>query len=271
MPDNLPDVFGPFLEKPRSAVLPVFGSIGNKLELLGSSVLIGIGHEIFLLTAAHVTDFSTSHDLMVPGKDSFVHITGSFADMRMPASGRRMEDRYDIAYYKLDLEFIERIHPDFTMIESEDADTLDQTEKGDAYSLIGFPVTKSEVEGREVSNELLTLSGEGTDAALYEKLKLRPEHHLIIRYRRKKGVSYLTGQRTISPSPHGMSGGGVFAWSKQLPDPAALAIPKLVAITTEYHPEHNIFVSTRLHCFLVCILKNNPSLSEYVQEIPRPN
>lgn len=258
-PTNLADVFGPYLERPRSFITPVIASRNNSVELIGSSVLIKIDHETYLLTAAHVTDFNETHELMIPGKDSLIHLSGYLADIKLPSSGRRADDRYDIAYYKLDHDVVLHLHPDFSTVVPEDVDLMDVAAESDAYSLIGYPATKSEAGQGKISGDLFTLSGDGTNQSIYTKLGLRPEQHLIVRYRRKKGVNYSTGQRALSPLPHGMSGGGVFAWNKKLPDIAALANPKLVAILTEYHPEHNVFVATRLHCYLHCIAKNNPS------------
>jgi hypothetical protein len=260
MSQNYPDAFWPFLEKPRSAVLPVFGSQNNSLVLLGSSVLIQLGNEVVLLTAAHVTDFNKSYDLLIPGVRVLIDLSGHFADMRLPESGKRLDDRYDIAYYRLDHDVAQNIHADFTILGPEDADITDTAAKGDSYSMIGFPATKSDIGNGTASADLLVLSGEACDSTLYSKLHLSVKDHLIVRYRRKKGTHASTGNRTMAPSPHGMSGGGVFAWSKRLPDPTALAIPKLVAILTEYRPEHNVFVATRLHCYLACIAKNNPLL-----------
>jgi len=74
---------------------------------------------------------------------------------------------------------------------------------------------------------------------------------------------------TQLPLPEGMSGGGVFAWSKELPKLSALAQPKLGAIVTEYNQSHNVFIATRLACYLTAIKKNEPSLPIF--SIPRPN
>ena len=51
----------------------------------------------------------------------------------------------------------------------------------------------------------------------------------------------------MAPAPHGMSGGGIFAWSKRLPDPTALAVPKLVGVLTEYHRSEHMFLGTRVN------------------------
>ena len=65
----------------------------------------------------------------------------------------------------------------------------------------------------------------------------------------------------INASPcHGMSGGGVFAWSKELPNPHALAQPKLCGIVTGYDPYYNVFIVTRIGHVLSAMLKEFPDL-----------
>ncbi len=267
MSEQLLDVFGPYLDRPCSVVVPIFGSVRNSLDLVGSGVLVKIGNETFVLTASHVTDHRKDFDLMIPGNSSLIGMGGYFADTKLPSTGRRLDDRYDTAYFRLDDEVARDIHPDFHALGPAEVDSRDVTKKGDAYTMIGYPATKSQIGHGTASAEIFTLTGEGTDADLYAKLQLSAEANLIVRYRRKKGVSFRTGHRTVSPMPSGMSGGGVFAWSKKLPDPAALAIPKLVAVLTEYHAQYEVFVATRLGYFLAYIANNNPRLPIYKTEI----
>src|SRR5206468_8756036 len=87
-----------------SAVVPIILSPSDAKgpEVIGSGVLIRIINRTFLLTAAHATDQRTDGTLLIPGRKGFVEITGCFSAMRVPASGRRVDDRLDVAYYCLD-------------------------------------------------------------------------------------------------------------------------------------------------------------------------
>src|SRR5207245_9667086 len=106
-----------------SAVPPIVlnPSDGKGVELIGSGVLIRIINRTFLLTAAHVTDRRSDGTLLIPGRKGFVEITGCFSAMRVPASGRRMDDRLDVAYYCLDDDCLSALNPAYPILERPDA------------------------------------------------------------------------------------------------------------------------------------------------------
>jgi hypothetical protein len=76
----------------------------------------------------------------------------------------------------------------------------------------------------------------------------------------KRAIHYSNMLRWRPPHPEGMSGGGIFAWDKALPEMSALRQPNLVAILTEYHEHKNVFIGTRLSAYLMAIHKNDPTL-----------
>ncbi len=71
-------------------------------EQIASGVLIRILARTFLLTAAHVTDRQNEGTLLIPGRSGFMPVDGSFSSMRLPPSGRRSDDKLDVAYFWLD-------------------------------------------------------------------------------------------------------------------------------------------------------------------------
>ena len=248
------------LGRPKSAVCPIFREYDGKMESFGSGVFIKIEHLVFLLTAAHVFDAFTDSTLYIPGKKSLQEIVGMITGFQMPESGNRSDDRYDFAYCRLDSELANNLHPDFISLNADDCDTMDTTEDGDMYTIVGFPFSRSNTRSGSAESEILVMSGTGKMTSNYQKLRLSAKDNIAVLFRLKKAKSFVTGLTGSTPNFPGISGGAILAWDKRLPDPKALNTPKLCAIIHEYHKGINCFVGTRLHCFLVAIKKNEPTL-----------
>jgi hypothetical protein len=265
----LGEIFEPYLRRPKGSVCPIFRTNEQGTEQFGSGVLVRIGEHHFLLTAAHVLDDSERYDLLIPGRDGLKGLNGHFAGMRMPSSGNRSDDRYDIAYVKLLKEELGMLHHDLMFLEAHECDTFDAVTAKDTYTVIGYPAEKSKTSSGEVATSIFSFSSEGVKDYRYKKIGCNLDHHLLVQFRRHRAFSYKTMQNSGVPDFAGLSGGGVFAWSKELPDPRALSQPKLTAIVTEYHVRSHVFVATRLSCYLACLKKNDPDLPIMGVE-PRP-
>ena len=248
------------LDRPKSAVCPIFRECDGRMESFGSGVFIKIEHLVFLLTAAHVFDAFTDSTLYIPGKKSLQEIVGMISGVQMPESGNRSEDRYDLAYCRLDSKLANNLHPDFIPLNADDCDTMDTTEDGDMYTIVGFPSSRSNTRPRLAKSEILVMSGTGKLTLNYQKLRLSANDNIVVSFRLKKSKSFVTGLTGSTPNLPGISGGAILAWDKRLPDPKAVNTPKLCAIIHEFHKGINCFVGTRLHCFLVAIKQNEPTL-----------
>jgi hypothetical protein len=263
---DLSEVWEPYLRRPAASVCPVFRKTRAGLEQFGSGTLIRIADVHFLLTAAHVTDEKLP--LLLPAKQGFTELYGSFAGSSLPDSGSRKEDQYDIAYVRMDTELVARLHDDFLFLNERDCDTFDEAVAREAYTIIGWPARRARKSANIRVSSILYVSGDGVADHRFELLNCNRRHHLLVQHRRKRSVQYSTMRRSQLPHPEGMSGGGVFAWSKDLPKLSALAQPKLVGLVTEYHQQQNVFIATRLACYLAAIRLNEPSLPIFL--VPRP-
>lgn len=257
---NLSEIWDPHLHRPDGAVCPILRDVHGNLEQIGSGVLLGIGEHRFLLTAAHVLDERHRYPMMAPGTKGFVGITGQLISSNIPKSGSRMDDRYDIACVRLNDRFLKRLHGNLAFLNEDDIDAFDETAKNDVYTIVGYPSRKSETHDKTVSTPIFHISGDGVADRRYESLQCKPSHHILIQFRKSRAVNYATMYRSQIPHPEGISGGGVFAWDKRLPELSALKQPKLVGIVTEYHPQLNVFVATRLGCYLAMMHRNDPLL-----------
>jgi hypothetical protein len=251
------------LSRFRDGVCPIFftATHDSRTHCIASGVLLRLAEHHFVLTAAHVTDQRQLGSLSLPGRHGNPGLNGHYAGMRLPRSGNRRDDRYDIAYIRLTAETVEALHPALIFLEWGDLDVFDTTVEKDAYSFLGYPVRNSDVRGNTIVTDLGSFSGDGAASDEYERLGYNPQHHILIRFRRHKAVNYGAGLRQTAAHPEGLSGGPVVAWNKyidekeQLPPP-----PKLVGILTTYHESAHHLVATRINCFLECIWKNNPEL-----------
>lgn len=263
MYENLDSAFreiDALLDRPKSAVCPIFREHDGKMESFGSGVFIKIEQFVFLLTAAHVLDALADSALFIPCQESLKEITGMISGIRMPESGNRIDDRYDFAYCRLDPELADDLHMNFIPLDADDCDMMDTTEDGDMYTIVGFPFSRSKTRLGSAESEILIISGGGKLVSHYPKLRLSLQDNIVVSFRPKKSKSFKTGLIGSTPNFPGISGGAILAWDKRLPDPAALNTPKLCAIIHEFHRSMNCFVGTRLHCFLVAIKDNENNL-----------
>lgn len=257
---DLSEIWEPYLRRPMAAICPIFRQSNIGFEQIGSSVLLQVADVYFLLTAAHVTDERRKTPLFIPAKKGFVNLFGLFLESPLPASGSRKDDKRDVAVLKLSPDLIARIHDDLLFLQHHDCDLADATTANDVYTVIGYPAKKSETKGNAVVTDQFSLSGDGVMDKRFEQLGLDPLRHVIVQHRMNRAIHYSNMLRWRPPHPQGMSGGGIFAWDKALPEVSALRQPKLVGILTEYHQHKNVFIGTRLSAHLMAIHTNDPTL-----------
>jgi len=253
------EIWEPYLRRPKASICPIFKEIRDGPEQFGSGVFLQVGGAHFLLTAAHVTDERHATRLLVPSKTGFINLFGLFIETNAKNRSRN-DDKLDVAVVRLTDDFVSRLHDDFLFLEHADCDLEETTTAGDAYTVIGWPARRSARQGDRVFTDLFSLSGEGVADHRFQQLSLDPVHNVIVQYRMNRAVDYSTMLKRQFGNPEGMSGGGIFAWNKELPKLSALEQPKLIGVITEYHPHKNVFVGTRLHAYLVAMHRNDPSL-----------
>lgn len=245
------------LSRSRAAICPLFRPVRDRIEQFASGVLVRIGEARFLLTAAHATD---EQEILVPGAHGIEELSGHYSFTRIPESGGRTSDRYDIAFVRIEDGLAAEVHPQLTFLDAEECDLADRMRLGEAYSVIGFPSRRSASTATVAETSLLTLTGSGVSPQTYEKLEFSRLDHVVLQFRRRKAIDSVSGFRTPPCLPEGMSGGGIFAWSKRLPDLRKLEAPKLVGVVHEYHDTRGLFVGTRLSCYLRFIRLQYPDL-----------
>lgn len=245
-----------------SATIPIIlnPENGKGTEAIGSGVLLRIVDRVFLLTAAHVTDRWSEGTLMIPGRDRFIPVQGSFACTKLPDSAERREDALDIAYVWLDADCVKELHPDCQVLERGDASLECRYQRNVTYTFAGYPWRKSKSKDGEISTEFYTMSGFSAPISDYETSGLDTKSHIAIRFRRQK-VFYPARKKIMrAPHPAGMSGGGAYFWSPEVLSMTPSRLP-LAGVVNAYYRDRSLLVATRLHVYVACIFHNQPDLA----------
>lgn len=232
----------------------------ERMEQVGSGVLISLFDDIFLLTAAHVTDLKATGELYIPGRSQIVPINGHFAHNPIPSGSKRTEDRLDSSYFRLALDLRANLHQSIRPLLPDDLDPFDRPSERDYYTFVGYPWRKSKQCGTSQESERFTFSGEIVPHRVYERFGYSTESHFLIRFRRNKAFSSRYRSLGASPHPQGISGGAIFAWPKEVDNEPDIPPLKLVGICHTYIAEEHLMVGTHVGVYLCAIQNNNPHL-----------
>ncbi|MEM9478810.1 MAG: hypothetical protein AAGA58_04015 [Verrucomicrobiota bacterium] len=231
-------------------------------DQIGTAVLLQFGPAVFLLTAAHVADEAKNGRLMIPSKDGIVGVIGTLSSIELPRTGRRCDDKIDIACIRLDEKFAERLESVFEPLRREALAIFGHLQSGDHYTFGGFPWRKTKTRGKTSTTELCTYTGEAETNSKYEKLDYSPAYNILVRFRRKKSINFQTGHKSTPPLPHGISGGGIFVWQKDIIQNPRTPEFRLCGIVHTYLEKQHVLIGTRLGPYLALIERNWPELVE---------
>lgn len=247
------------------AILPIFYNDKHSsiLEHIGSCVLLQIGEEVFLLTAAHVTDRSVTGILLIPTIDGIAPIRGYLYDYLPSKYHTRDQDTEDIAYYRLDSNFLDQLDPSYPPIGLNDLLLSDHLEDGDYFTFAGYPWRKTKSSNGLHESEIVTYTGHALSKEQYEKFNYDRIIHIVIRMRKRKTYSTLYQSHQTAPHPQGISGGAVLSWPRSFYDRHFQPDLKLAGICHSFRRQDNLLVSTRIIAYLLLILRNNPLLRKY--------
>ena len=270
------------------AVVPIFAEENSNSvpQQVGSGVLLKIGNELFVLTAAHVMDFCEGDGaLLMPSSEGIVPMHGSVSYTPVPEGCNRSSDKADLAYFHLDNEWQTTLHPDFVPLGVDDLLLTDSLLPGELFTFVGYPWRNTKKKGLVHEGDRTTYTGHSFSADVYEQLGYDHFAHILIRLRRRKTVSSRYGGRNAAVHPEGISGGAVLAWPRTMKERQENPQLKLAAICHTYHSKSHCMASTRVISFIMAILKNNPDLAvhfadtehassiffEYLEEIGYPS
>ncbi|MEX2206661.1 MAG: hypothetical protein WEF50_10585 [Myxococcota bacterium] len=250
------------MEDQRS-VCPIFVAPNNRpnvLQPLGSGVLLSLGDETFVLSAAHVVDTLDWGALMLPGVSGFVEFGGNFHRRPMEPGKSRNEDAIDFAFLRLAPETVAELSPEFRPLGWQDLGLFETLGEGDLYTFAGFPASRTKVRRRVVQSELFKYTGGAASDALYQETGFDPELHIAMMFNIARCV--VGGEKIqATADPHGVSGGGIFSWPKTVREGPSEAAPRrLVGIAHTYRKRPGCLVGTRINGCVAAILHHYPNL-----------
>ena len=231
----------------------------NGLEQIGSGVILKLNSKIFLLTVAHVTDFLEYGALFLPTNDSFTQIHGNYSSFKLPTGFKRVDDKVDIAYFKLSERISNSIHHSIKPLQRNNLHLTESLVENDIYTFSGFPISKGKRRDKQYSSEIFSFSGPAASTSEYESHNYDKKFHIVVRFNRKYSCT-TEGIKQMSPHPKGISGGAVYSWPKDVQTRKKDFEFYLVGIGHTYKEKENLFIGTRINAYLASIYGNNPDL-----------
>lgn len=68
------------------------------------------------------------------------------------------------------------------------------------------------------------------------------------------------GENLIPPLPHGISGGGIFAWPKGNSDKIIPENRQIIGVAHTYKEKDDLLIGTKIIAFIQAIMINNPDI-----------
>lgn len=248
--------------KLTKTIIPIIGSTetGNPCPV-GSGILLAVGSERFLITAAHVLDENKITSLYLPGESELIEISGPARQSRPPKNDRSL-DHLDTAYVHLSDEIVCRISKVFWFLSPEFIDVSDVSTEGKHYMFTGYPHKAIEPSRRKrkISAQLHSYTDLASGGEVYARVNANPDLNIVINFDAKQAKD--ENGRTVTPKERrGMSGGGV--WNA-VSGPRVLGMPnvRLCGVAIEHHKKHKCLVATKINFVLESIRADFPALSE---------
>lgn len=241
------------------ALVPIcIEKTNGRIAQIGTGVLIDFRGSIFLLTAGHVIDEQKHGGLMIPSGENIISGMDAVFSYYKPKNDRS-EDMMDFGYIKLDHSYAIEVLKLFKPITESEIIITDNLSEYQIFSFSGFPYRKSRSWDGKMQTEMFSYGALLSTPKEYIEQGCNIRYHLIAKYDRKNSINAFSGEKQLPPLPHGISGGGVFAWPMKIEQ-----IPphdrRLIAIAHTYKEKIGCFFATNVNVFLKSILYNNPNL-----------
>ena len=185
--------------------------------------------------------------LMIPSGKNIISGMDAVFSYYKP-KGDRSKDMMDFGYFKLDPSYAAEVCTLFKPITESEMIITENLSEYDLFSFSGYPHRKSRSWEGKIKTEMFSYGALIATPEDYVAHSCNIRHHLIAKYDRKSSVDAFSGKKQISPLPHGVSGGGVFAWPEVFED-----IPpqdrRLIAVAHTYKEKIGLFFATNVSVF----------------------
>ncbi|CAL1151169.1 unnamed protein product [Cladocopium goreaui] len=251
------------------AVVPIFCQEDDgPMKQVASAVLLALGDELFLLTAAHVVDeWQGGSHLLMPAADHIRSIGGDLGYTPLPPGGNREEDKVDIAYLRLDSAWKEMLHKDAKPLGKQALLLTDNDPPGALHTFAGYPWRLTDQTEEGFAGDRTTYTGHLYAPDVFETLGYSPVAHVLVRVRRRKTYSTRYGGRRAAGHPEGISGGAVFSWPPTVAQRASDQPLRLAAIGHTYHAKEHCLAGTRVISLIMAIIDRFPELAKCFDDV----
>jgi hypothetical protein len=233
---------------PEHALVPLFvkAKYSEHYEQVGTGIFIDFQNEPFLFTAAHVTDHLGNSELFVPAHGGIQPLDGYVGYIDLLPGMTRAEDKVDIAYYRLNVNFARRMCAYFKPWPQSRCSIIESALKLTVCTVYGYPISKAKKVHGRYHSETASFRGAVASDKTYEQLGLTPESSIIIHFHKDRVVSPEDGKPRNPLSPRGVSGGGIFSWPTGHELSEDWSLPQLVGIFHTYKKAEGLLIGTHL-------------------------
>ncbi len=222
-------------------VVPLYRDEGGRPSQVGSGFFVRAGSSQFLVSAAHVLEFSASLFYYIEP-----NVTAKLSgELRMSRwNGDREHDPVDVGVLKLkdSVPPYPKVNKYAVDVSYLHARILPRADK--VYSIIGFPATQSKLNSttRKVLSTVYAYRNRSIPDSEYASFNASPATHVILPMDLLKGVDSNGQQRTF-PKPQGMSGSPIFMLIEEGPVVESRSFP-IVGIGTKYRKAKKVLIGT---------------------------
>lgn len=244
-----------------SAVTPLFLDDGRNLQQFGSGVFVILGEAHFVLTAAHVGDLTAHGAICMPAESGIVPICGTYGHVQIPRNVSRNKDKYDVAYVRLTEEFANNVDRAIRPLTLRDLRLQESLMEDDVYTFSGYPMSKGKSRADRCFSEIFSYTGAAASISKYQRMGYDQDDHILVNFNRKRSIDS-EGKQQMPPHPRGISGGGVFAWPKDVFEKSDPDFRRyLVGIGHTYLKQAHCLIGTRINVFLTLIVANHHDIA----------
>lgn len=227
-------------------------------ELIGSGILIRLGRDVFLVSAAHVADRIVRGPHYF-GTRELIPLPSLKLSSPLPASRNRDDDPIDLAYWVIDPATLKRIAiEDCLAVDELDAVPVSDVPHGDTHFLSGYPCTRQprHIDGKELDAETLSFLTDEVTPEEYGALGRDRTTSIVVDYDKEDFYRY--GEKLTGPDLHGVSGGAIW----RLHGPACHPQRPLLTgfATTWRKAPPRAVVGTRVHVWLRHVAAKYPNV-----------
>jgi len=259
--------------RPKAASVVLFSEPSKRLSHIGNGVLLQLGDNHFVLTAAHVIDRlrTESNSILLRLADGLLPFAGEWVVNELPPGATREQDPIDIGVLR-----ITRSIPAHVAAGALTVSDLDPSAPTDgraarteprAYTVLGAPAKRSnsDFKKRQVTAKLNRYAAPEAEWIYYDIVRRQRSKHVVLDWEEKH-----IGVGGVVRGPlafNGVSGAGIWRLTTDA-ERAAGRENKLVAIFTDHiRTPLGLLVGRRIRDHLRVIADRWPDAATHLRDI----